>query len=63
MVCLIAASCGGGSSSSADTPQIDPPSPDMVVSGPVRGSVITDAPVAGARVQLYTHDGQLVMVQ
>ena len=60
MVCLIAASCGGGSSSSADTPQIDPPSPDMVVSGPVRGSVITDAPVAGAHVQLYTHDGQLL---
>jgi len=57
LACLIAAGCGGGSSSS-DAPQPETPSPDMVVPGPVRGSVITDRPVVGARVQLYTHDDQ-----
>jgi len=55
LVCLILAGCNGGSSNS-DAPKTAPAA-EQVVPGPVRGSVITDAPVAGAVVQLYTHDG------
>lgn len=53
MVCWIVAGCNGGSSSSTG-----PVAVDQIVSGPVRGTVMTDEPVVGALVQLYTHDGQ-----
>lgn len=55
VVCLVLAGCDGGSSSSSRTPAAD-----RIVPGPVRGTVIADEPVAGALVQLYTHDGQLL---